>query len=938
MKRLKMSISQSTRKCTSIILSLVMVISLFSFSMITTNATSDTATKTVKVNDATKETSSEGLVTNKTATANADGTFTLNLEAYAKGEIKTSEVSKPSDIVLTLDVSGSMYYTMGESIGYKNLDTTKPDYYYRRGSLNSNANSYKYDNYLRYRNGEWQECGTSGENWKAVKNPSYQNYYVTRIGALKESANNFIDSVAEDCKNLDSSFKNKHRIAITTFNGSGEQVQGFLDVSKPKNVNTLKGKINALTLGGSTNTGDGLAQAYKYFNENSLKIENRNKVEIMFTDGVPTTSSDFSESVANNAISYAYKIKNETNIKAQVYTIGIFTGAATSGALPNYNWMSTETQAANRFMHLVSSNYPNSKDINTPGNDGSTNKGYYLAASNADDLSKIFEKISESIAKPSIELDEKTILQDILSDEFVLAGESVDSIKTFTMEYSGKDSGGNDTFKNKTAITNLNVAINSDKNTIQVSGFNYGENFCAIPDNGGNPTGKKLILEIKVKRNQTTYGGDGIPTNTIASAIYDGKTKDAVETFPIPTVNLEIRYDITTKNKSIYLGETVNPNELVSLPDNYKGENNEGFAINCKPDGKNNKYVNIDYLLIDEYGNRITKTKVHAGESLDADLFADSRFHEELNDLKENSNYKIQVYISSVNGAFGEKLINKESNVYVFTPVIQASDQTIFYGETVEPFASGLSVEGWVCKGNMDAPKPTSEKPNVSYELKQVNNEAIPNNLALEDTLDVKIEKVKLNDKAVDSQYVQIINDECTLNDHADGRDFTIHVVKGQIEINKIIDAQYSNENKINSYQTFIYKIERSEKEGGEVVETFYQTLSFDASDNKTEATAIISNLKKGYYTVTEEEKWSKKYTLTSTTDNYKSTSGEEGAGKDLPIGTFDKNTGYYGLDQECYEAKGFKGNKAQVTFKNDLKSWAGWYSDAAGSKNTFNK
>lgn len=947
MKRLKMSISQSTRKCTSIILSLVMVISLFSFSMITTNATSDTATKTVKVNDATKATDVDGLVTNKTATANADGTFTLNLEAYAKGEIKTSEVSKPSDIVLTLDVSGSMYYTMGKSISYKNLDTTKPDYYYR---VAANTSTTSYANYLLYRDNKWKVV--SYNRWGNLELTDLQNantkeYYVSRIGALKESANNFIDSVAEDCNNLDSSLQNKHRIAITSFDEDGNSVIDFLDVSKTENVNKLKTEINNLKPGGATNTGEGLEKAYNYFKSNKLKDENRNKVEIMFTDGEPTTSSSFDKDVADNAIDYAYKIKNETDIKAQVYTIGIFDGANTTGSLPEYKTASRgESDASkkarklgnvNRFMHLVSSNYPKSTDIKTPGLEGATSKGYYLAAANADDLSKIFEKISESIAKPSIELGEKTILQDILSDEFDLAGESVDSIKTFTMEYSGKDSGGNDTFKNKTAITNLNVAINSDKNTIQVSGFNYGENFCAIPDNGGNPTGKKLIVEIKVKRNQTTYGGDGIPTNTIASAIYDGKTKDAVETFPIPTVNLDIRYDITTKNKSIYLGETVNPNELVSLPDNYKGENNEGFAINCKPDGKNNKYVNIVYLLIDEYGNRITKTKVHAGESLDADLFADYRFHEELNDLKENSNYKIQVYISSVNGAFGEKLINKESNVYVFTPVIQASDQTIFYGETAEPFASGLSVEGWVCKGNMDAPKPTSEKPNVSYELKQVNGESIPNNLALEDTLDVKIEKVKLDGKNVDTQYVQInTDDSCQVKDHAEDRDFTIHVVKGQIEINKIIDAQYSNESKINSYQTFVYKIERSEKVGGEAVETFYQTLSFDATKNDKEAKAIISNLKKGYYTVTEEKTWSKKYTLSTTTDNYQHPQDGEGVGKDLPIGSYDNLTGYYGLDEDSY--KGFGGKKAQVNFTNNLNRWAGWYSDAAGSKNTFNK
>lgn len=940
MKRLKMSISQSTRKCTSIILSLVMVISLFSFSMITTNATSDTASKTVDVKDATKATDVDGLVTNKTAIENADGTFTLNLEAYAKGIVTTGKVV-PTDFILVLDQSGSMEdpieYEATAKTSWKPSDFSNyySKYYYKDESgvyykVNVSLDYYHNLYQLYYTNSKQETIRIGKIVHNAYTTIYEENLYTskkTKRDALKTAVSGFAKSVQQNAQKE----KVEHKISMLGF-GGGDYSTGILTGANgtfipygnakdnhyknslvPVNVNgnvnpvignETSGAISQIKANGGTNTDRGMEMANKVLEKNN---DERNKVVILFTDGQPGSGGSVESKVANPTVNSAYKSKN--TYKASVYTIGLYTSGEDV----------SEGSDIDRFMNYTSSNYPDAQKYE--GDEGPGQKvsnEYYTTVSDTETLEKIFGKIAQDSASPSIDLNASAILQDVLSDEFVLTSDGVDSVKVYTADYKGSNQ-----FDERTEFTSAKIVINDKR--IQVTGFDYAKNFCVDGQGEILTSGKKLIVEIKVKRNQTTYGGDGIPTNTIASAIYDGKTKDAVETFPIPTVYLDIRYDITVKDKSIYLGDTVKAEDLIIFPTNYNGEYNENLNINCKPDGKNNKYITIDYTFYNSVTGKSLSIRLKPGET-----FNISYFDNLLNDLNKNTTYVLEI------NAGGRQFI-KFPNVYVFTPVIQATDQTIFYGDKADDLVKRLTVTSWICKDSK-AEKPDSKEPVVTYDLKQVNNEAIPNNLALEDTLDVKIEKVKLNDKAVDSQYVQIINDECTLNDHADGRDFTIHVVKGQIEINKIIDAQYSNENKINSYQTFIYKIERSEKEGGEVVETFYQTLSFDASDNKTEATAIISNLKKGYYTVTEEEKWSKKYTLTSTTDNYKSTSGEEGAGKDLPIGTFDKNTGYYGLDQECYEAKGFKGNKAQVTFKNDLKSWAGWYSDAAGSKNTFNK
>ena len=61
-------------------------------------------------------TADSGMKISKTATANADGTYTITLEAFATGAQTTSTVTKdiPTDIILVLDQSGSMADDIGQ--------------------------------------------------------------------------------------------------------------------------------------------------------------------------------------------------------------------------------------------------------------------------------------------------------------------------------------------------------------------------------------------------------------------------------------------------------------------------------------------------------------------------------------------------------------------------------------------------------------------------------------------------------------------------------------------------------------------------------------------------------------------------------------------------------------------------------------------------------
>lgn len=194
---------------------------------------------------------------------------------------------------------------------------------------------------------------------------------------------------------------------------------------------------------------------------------------------------------------------------------------------------------------------------------------------------------------------------------------------------------------------------------------------------------------------------------------------------------------------------------------------------------------------------------------------------------------------------------------------------------------------------------------------------------------------------------------------------YTIHVVKGQLVITKNIDSQYTDISAKNAEQTFVYKIVRyavtkdasgNETQDIQPAETFYVTLAFDANGKSTTASSVLSGLKKGYYSVTEETDWSKKYDLTNTADNY---SGNSNEGQLIYIGqnkgmvTEETNKGkviFTGLEpKDSYMkyavsytngaiASDLKTYPAEVTFKNNIKANWYWLSDVAAAVNKFVK
>lgn len=188
---------------------------------------------------------------------------------------------------------------------------------------------------------------------------------------------------------------------------------------------------------------------------------------------------------------------------------------------------------------------------------------------------------------------------------------------------------------------------------------------------------------------------------------------------------------------------------------------------------------------------------------------------------------------------------------------------------------------------------------------------------------------------------------------------YDVHVVKGQLEITKTIDEPYTNIKQINANQTFVFKIERYDvtENGtkGNLAETFYETINFNANEEIKDKTKTISGLKKGYYTVTEETNWSQKYELKVTADNYeKNSRGQEAV--DLLIGDRlreatkeNPKLEFYGLDETVLHGGDGKelpenqqysyfaeGKKATAKFTNKLSTTWKWLSDTAAAVNVF--
>lgn len=284
--------------------------------------------------------------TDKTVKAteeNEESDFLTTLSAMSSTSNSTVTVTTPLDIVMVLDASGSMDDPMGGG------DSTK------------------------------------------------------RIDALKSAANSFINTIAKQNEGIEG-VDRQHRVAIVKFAGdktnkvgndqykkgqfwynNSQVMKGLTDCSGG-NAKVLEDTVAGIKPSGATRADYGLELA----GDITFGRADAKKIVVFFTDGKPTSFSEFDSDVAKGAVTAAKKMKDG---KATVYTIGIF-----SGADPADDPSKEGTSDVNKFMHAVSSNYP---DATSYASDKlgtrAENSDYYKSATNAEELKKVFDDISQAI-------------------------------------------------------------------------------------------------------------------------------------------------------------------------------------------------------------------------------------------------------------------------------------------------------------------------------------------------------------------------------------------------------------------------------------------------------------------------------------------------------------------------------------------------------------
>lgn len=725
----------------------------------------------------------DGLNLSKTATANADGSYKIRMEAFTTGTVTTTTSTTPVDVVLVLDQSGSMAYDFnGNST---NNDTSRRQY------------------------------------------------------AMKQAVNQFIGAVADKYD----AEKSDHRISIVTFGSDASVLQGWTPVSQD-GKKTLQGEITGLpsTPSGATNVGDGMKQAetlmgsgYNYTGSNTT----RQKVVVVFTDGVPTTQSDFNTTVANTAIKSAKALKDSG---ATVYSVGIFNGAkpeqlyGDSGFKYNSNgqvgsyWASFswwgigdvknyDIPAGNRFLNYISGNFPDATEIGIQPYDSSflgigyygweitrnfnrASSSYYLTANDSASLSRIFTTISENIGQASIDLSSSTVVKDIVTPYFTMPANTAD-VKLYTADYNGTSFG-----MEQPAGSDVRATIDANTNTVSVTGFDFNKYYVADKQHEGT-YGKKLIIEFSVQRKPGFVGGNNVPTNGDTSGVYTEKGVSA-GLFDVPKVNVPIiAPELAGQDCHVYyLGTQPTPEQM------------------CTP--------------YDTAGSDFSFVKVSYTTSGSVDMTQDGSYT-----VTATVSPKEEAASDSAGASAQPATATVTSTVYVYKPELTFQDGEGYYGDTVPGFDGNLTATVWKhgeTEANTDA---MGAAPALTLTYTPDTDAIVDGKINTRMDFGVAA-AVKIGETDVTAnttfKHTPCEGKTCTL---PDGTAFLCHVNTCSLKISKAVTGDGANPN-----QTFVFDVKDST---GKLV----TTIVLKDGDSKT-----ITGLAVGTYTVTEDTNWSWSYSI----------------------------------------------------------------------------
>lgn len=437
-----------SKKIVAMLMAVAMAFSLLPVTAFAVGGTQTPANATQPRTSVTADTE-DGVHISKEVVKNGDN-YNLVMEAYVEGNTEIVASSKPLDIVLVLDVSGSMAHSQG---------------------------------------------------WGTEK----------KIVSLKSAVNNFIDEVAK--KNIAKDGKLVgHRISIVTFASNSETIKPLTDVGT--GASELKTAVSKLSTGGATQADLGMQQAQTELNSNLTDQSRDKVVVMFtdgspnsfsgFEYGVASGAISASKALKDKGVKVytigIFKNANSSEIKGDWNTWGW------EGENKNNKYM----QAVSSNYPTASLTVEDRSHSWNPGQRAEGN--YYLTATDADGLKNVFQTISNSITTTHVKANASAVLRDTLTKQFVLNGTNASAITVKKAKVTGK-TGNAYSWGRLENVDGIKKNVSSDGKTVTVTGFDYTSKDNVITKNGNDYSGYKLIVTIPIKVNQDYDGWKAGPKN-----------------------------------------------------------------------------------------------------------------------------------------------------------------------------------------------------------------------------------------------------------------------------------------------------------------------------------------------------------------------------------------------------------------------------------------
>lgn len=770
---------------------------------------SSTVRKAPVLRAAAKDTSdgaSNAVDVTKTATAtdkkDADGNpiYQIDLTAAAKSNIVTH--TKACDIVLVLDRSGSMNFSL-------------------TGSDNNSKE---------------------------------------RVAALQTAVNAFLTTIQKSSP--DSRVAIVSYAGDATIDSNLVRVT---DPSDSKNVNpALTTVVNGLEnrCDGGTQSGKGLQQAVNIFNSVATTDENydNTRVTVLFTDGKPgdsiwgsgflTPATGQGYDVAQQSVHWSAILKHakgnafsiqknveEQDFFAQKFDWGKYGVSNSSdfkkGSAGKNDWTWTgcgstvycvglgltasdgkdsEGCKINEYMYRVSSHRPDGSHVDnnrvneweqgtesweglyTDARTRNHENGYYLTTDNADKLKEIFTQIAQQTG----EAVKDVTIRDEISESFVpcdAAGNAYNVGDTITS--NGKtgtvrqDANGN-YYIEWTNVTLTPEQIDSNKVVTKPA-----ETFQST---------------LYVKPRDGFLGGNNVPTNGSESGVYTA-AGEAVKKFPQPEVNVPIKmgaFEAQTRN--IYYG-----NAVPTLPELSTATPLEAWQTRYVTITRTSN-TDVSNTTDGEYAVTVTVTPEAAKEtSAGAPAIAQT---------------------TTVN-----------SVVHVYKPEITFNDSRINYGETADYSSNGGTVV-WKHEGTAaESASMTGTAPALTYAYDPAAAAFTKDTyVKVTVTSDKDTATTKISDAVTFVHTADTVFPGCSF-DSTKGQ-FIVHINVFNLTIQKTAKAGTT----IDSNQTFVFKVKNNDN--GKTME-----IVITGAGQKT-----VKSLPMGSYTITEDTGWSWQYHPTEAT------------------------------------------------------------------------